>query len=235
VRERVPALDELVIPDVGTMHVLGDERHVTAGPYGTDVVETLTLEPADPGPFTFAPAHLDAIDAKTKKPTRFSSNPVRVVVGQRGALAAYPYPPWRALLLTVFAVAVAGLIALAAVVLLAIAWSRRERRTVTSRPAVVAPKPTPPLPAPSPRDAVAGALRAYRTAPADGALVRLRAALFVAAGVSPGATLRDALAATGDRSLGAALGAAERAAFGPASLRDDASRELVDATETWLR
>ena len=53
--------------------------------------------------------------------------------------------------------------------------------------------------------------------------------------VSPGATLRDALAATPDRSLRAALGAAERAAFGPASLRDDASRELVGATETWLR
>jgi hypothetical protein len=232
VRERVPALDELVIPDVGTMHVLGDERHVTAGPHGTVVVETLTLEPVDLGPFTFAPAHLDAIDGATKKPSRFSTNPVRVVVGTAGSLYPAPGMLWRALL-TVVAVAVAAVVALAAAVLLAVAWTRREGRTVKTQPAVVvAPVPAPP---PAPRDVVADALRAYRTVPADGALGRLRAALFAAAGVSPGATLRDALAATTDRSLRLALGAAERAAFGPAALRDEASRDLIAATEAWLR
>ena len=95
--------------------------------------------------------------------------------------------------------------------------------------------PPPPPPRTTPRDAVASALRAYRTAPADGALLGLRGALFAAAGVSPGATLRDALAATSDGSLRAALAAAEHAAFGPAVQRDDASQRLVVATEEWLR
>ena len=85
VRERVAALDELVIPDVGTMHVLGDERRVTASPTGTTVVEVLTLEPVQAGSFTFTPAYLDAVDARTNRPSRFSSNPVRVIVVAPGA------------------------------------------------------------------------------------------------------------------------------------------------------
>ena len=84
VRENVAALDELVVPDVGTMQLEGDERHVTSSPAGTDVVETLTLEPTAPGTFTFKRAYLDAIDARTRKPSRFSANPVRVVVGAHG-------------------------------------------------------------------------------------------------------------------------------------------------------
>ena len=42
VRERVSALDEIVVPDVGTMQLEGDERRVTQGANGTDVIETLT-------------------------------------------------------------------------------------------------------------------------------------------------------------------------------------------------
>ena len=64
--------------------------------------------------------------------------------------------------------------------------------------------------------------------------MRLRGALFVAAGTNAGATLRDALAATTDRELRAALTAAERTAFGPAHERDAASSELIGATGTWL-
>jgi hypothetical protein len=237
VRERVPALDELVIPDVGTMHVLGDERRVTASKAGTDVVETLTLEPAEPGAFTFAPAYLDAVDARTHKPSRFSSNPVRVVVGVAGPSYWIRISPLLAVVRAV-AIAIGILVALAAVILatallLTVARRRREVGVVNPSPAAVAAPPPPQQP--TPRDAVANALRAYRTSPAESALLGLRSALFVAAGSSPGATLRDALAATHDGSLRAALTAAEHAAFGPAALRDDASRQLVDATEAWLR
>lgn len=232
VHERVAALDELEVPDVGTMHLLGDERHAFAAPNGTDIVETLTLEPATPGAYTFPAAYFDAIDANTKKPSRFAANPVRVVVTAPVVQILSPrviaYP-----LLAIALVALGTLLTALALVALVVFMLRRDRKPVVS-----APPPPPPIPAApprTPRDEVADAVRAYRSAPADGALRRLRAALFTAAGVPPGATLRDALANTRDGALRPALSAAEHAAFGPAHARDDASRELLDATETWLR
>jgi hypothetical protein len=232
VRERVVALDEIVVPDVGTMLLEGDERRVTQNAGGTDVVETLTLEPVASGTYTFKSAYLDAIDARTGKPSRFSSNPVTVVVGDAVAGLAYPSAAaiLRALLGAVFAV----LAIVAAVVVVVVVLKNRRRR----EPAVVtAPQSVPAAPPPprTSRDAVAEALRAYRSAPANGSLTALRASLFEAAGRNAGATLRDALAATSDRELRAALTAAEHAAFGPAHARDAASAELIGATEAWLR
>lgn len=231
VRENVQALDELVIPDLGTLQSLGDERAVTHGPSGTDVVETLTLEPTVPGPFTFQPAYLDAIDARTGRPSRFSANPVRIVVEgapvldtfgarllagiARGALIVL------GLILAIFALAGLGRLR-----------RRRERTVVVSKPAAAPPPPPPPS---TPRDAVGEALRGYRVSPSAAQLFVLRAALFAAAGAANGATLRDALGATHDHGLRTALLAAERSAFGPAYARDAASSELIDATEAWLR
>jgi hypothetical protein len=229
VRENVAALDELVVPDVGTMKLEGDERNVTSSPAGTDVVETLTLEPTMAGAFTFKGAYLDAIDARTRKPSRFSANPVRVVVGAPAPdLVATFGPIWR-LMLGIMLAGSAVLVALAALVTVVRLRRRRGPPAVT----VAAPVAPPPPPR-APRDDVADALRAYRTAPSHVSLTRLRGALFVAAGTSAGATLRDALAATSDGALRAALIAAERTAFGPAHERDGASDELVAATESWL-
>jgi hypothetical protein len=237
VNENVAALDELVIPDVGTMQMLGDERHTTHSAGGTDVVETLTLEPALAGRFTFTPAYLDAIDARDRRPKRFSANrPVTVVVDAGAPLTEGLGNALRQLAAGVLVAIGAGI---AIVALIALARRRRRRR---ERPVVPAPPPAavvqPPLAAPppsTPRDAVAAALRAYRVAPAAAALSALRAALFAAAGVTNGVTLRDALAATNDHGLRGALLAAERTMFGPAHVRDAASAELVDATEAWLR
>jgi len=229
VRERVAALDELVIPDVGTMQLEGDERHVTTAQSGTDVVETLTLEPTQSGTFTFNGAYLDAVDARTGKPSRFSANPVRVVVdppaGQFYSAAASLR--WLA------GVVLAGVLVLAAFVAGIVIIVRYLVREPLAPPVAV-PVPAPPPPR-TPRDDVADALRAYRTSPANGSLMRLRGRLFAAAGADEGATLRDALAATSDRALRDALAAAERTAFGPAHLRDASSQDLIGATEAWLR
>jgi hypothetical protein len=229
VAERVAALDELVVPNVGTMQLDGDERRVGASVTGTDVVETLTLEPTAAGTYSFNAAYLDAIDARTRKPTRFSSNPVRVVVAGPALAPSMGGLLWR-VAGTMLLVGIL-LVALVAVVV-ALIFRRR-------RPAVALPVPVTPPPAAAPprtaRDDVADALRAYRTAPGNGALLRLRGALFAAAGAAPGATLRDALRAGGGASLRAALSAAERTAFGPAAVRDASSAELIDATESWLR
>ena len=230
VRENVAALDELVVPDVGTMKLEGDERHVTSSPAGTDVVETLTLEATDAGAFTFKGAYLDAIDARTHKPSRFSANSVRVVVtGAPAATSSWPYADIARFMLGIM---IAGSVVLLAVVALVTIARTRARRLPVPVPAPVVTSP--PAPARTPRDDVADALRAYRSAPANGSLTRLRGALFVAAGTNAGATLRDALAATADRELRGALIAAERTAFGPAHERDASSAELVGATGTWL-
>jgi hypothetical protein len=231
VRERVAAVDELVVPDVGTLLLEGDERHVSGSPAGTDVVETLTLEPVAAGTYTFRGAYLDAIDARTGKPSRFSANPVRVVVTGPSVADSF-WPVLRAVLGV--AIALLALVS-AAIVLFAFVKTRRRRdrpAVKVAEPLAAAPAPAPPR---TPRDEVAAALRAYRNAPANGSLTTLRGALFAAAGTSSGATLRDALAATPDRSLRAALIAAERTAFGPAHARDAASAELIDAAEAWLR
>ncbi len=235
VREDVAALDELQIPDVGTMQVLGDERHTNHSPAGTDVTETLTLEPVTRGRFTFAPAYLDAIDARDRKPKRFSANhPVTVIVDAPPGVPALVGEDLGLLLRRLLGGVLIVLGVVGAVVLLVLLGRTRRRREL---PVVPAPQPpvAPPPPPRTPRDEVAAALRAYRVAPAAAALAALRGALFTAAGAAPGATLRDALRATGDQRLRAALLAAERAAFGPAHVRDAASAELVDAAEAWLR
>jgi hypothetical protein len=224
-------LDELVIPDVGTMQMLGDERNVSTSPSGADVVETLTLEPAQPGTFTFAGAYLDAIDARTGKPSRFSSNPVRVVVvGPRRTFFA----SWFAAVKLLAALALGGTIVLAALaaVILIVRLRRRERPVVDVAAPVTPPPAAPPR---TPRNAVAEALRAYRASPANGSLLRLRTALFEAAGANEGSTLRDALGRTDDAALRDALVAAEHAAFGPAHAGEASSEALIRTTEGWLR
>jgi hypothetical protein len=230
VREPVAALDELVVPDVGTMRLEGDERHVTASPAGTDVVETLTLEPAQGGTFTFNGAYLDAVDARTGKPSRFSANPVRVVVDQ--PVASFISEGWWSAVRLIAGTALAGtaVLAIGAVLIAVFGINRRRTPFVPIAEPVVAPPPPR-----TPRDDVADALRTYRTAPANGSLMRLRGALFVAAGANAGSTLRDALAVTSDHALRDALLAAERAAFGPAHVRDASSHELIASTEGWLR
>jgi hypothetical protein len=228
VRERVAALDELVVPDVGTMQILGDERHVTSSSSGTDVIETLTLEPRQPGTFTINGAYLDAVDARTSKPSRFSANPVRVVVGGG---STFTVQFWEAMRIIVAITLVGTGVLVVVALLVTLARTRRRSPPIPARPVA----PVTASPKRTPRDAVADALRMYRTAPSHDALMRLRAALFAAAGVDAGATLRDALGTTADQGLRTALIAAERTAFGPAYARDAASAELIDATEAWLR
>ena len=107
------------------------------------MVETLTLEPTAPGTFTFKPAYLDAIDARTHKPSRFSANPVRVVVDKASPAQTDPYWQVARFMLPIL---VAGTLLLAAVALVVTVVRSRRRRlpaVVTVQPAAVAPPPPP--------------------------------------------------------------------------------------------
>ena len=226
VREHVSALDELIVPEVGTMHLLGDERRVHRGPAGTDVDETLTLEPVDAGSFTIPGAYLDAVDARTDKPTRFTANTVRVRVGPASAAAATGWV--RPAVLALLGILVAGG-GLALIVRIA---SGRGRSASPPAPAA-APQGAAPPPAASPRDAVRRALAAYSAAPSGATLAALRRAVLAAAGTAPGATTRDAVSATSDEKLRAALRAAEAALFASDDLRASAKDRFLEAARGW--
>jgi hypothetical protein len=241
VRENIAALDELVVPDVATMQLLGDERRTTHDASGTDITETLTFEATARGRYTFAPAHLDVIDPHELRPKRFSADrAVTVVVADPPLIARIDgWALGRSL-----ATLLAALVAFAAVTLALMGRVRaRRERTLVADVTLCFSKGPPSRDAPAravprsltPRECVAEALRVYRRLPAGPALEKLRAALFGAAGAPPHATARDALAALGrNDALRDALLAAERTAFGPFEGRDEASRELVERTEVWL-
>ena len=65
--------------------------------------------------------------------------------------------------------------------------------------------------------------------------IQLRNVVEMAGMVSHCDFVEQSTIQTGDGALRPALSAAEHAAFGPAHARDDASRELLEAAETWLR
>ncbi len=232
VAQRIDALDDLVIPDVGTMHVLGDERHVTHGPAGTDVDEVLTLEPAEPGLVTIAGATLDAIDDRTGKPTRFTADTVRIQIGPPASTGL----PWERIIAGV--ILGGAVVAMGALALTRLARPRRSAEIAPSVPAVVVAAPV--AVALSPRDDVRVALRAYRAQPSRGTVDTLRAALYRASGVAGGATLADALRSVRDERLRTALRAADAAAFGPPATGESRAQPdgietaLSTAVESWL-
>ncbi|HEX8806664.1 MAG TPA: hypothetical protein VF741_06925, partial [Candidatus Aquilonibacter sp.] len=89
VRERISELDNLDLPILAELELLGDEHTLVAQRGGTTYRETITVVAHHSGTITIAPATLDAIDARNGKPTRFSSNSLTIhVVGPSAAVVA---------------------------------------------------------------------------------------------------------------------------------------------------
>lgn len=231
VREKRERLDELVLPAITNAIDLGDERRRSPAADGTDFYETLTVEAGGVGTAAFSAAYLDAIDPKTGRGMRYSSQPlsVRVVAG---AVRAAPDSGAAAALLRSVGLAVAGI---AALLLVLIALVRCRRR----RPAVPMPaRPAPPArPSASADEQLHAALAAYRARPDDARLDALRGVLFERAGCRPGGTFSDAVQALGQRDphLLRMMAVAERARFGPAAERSAARADLLALTSDDLR
>jgi hypothetical protein len=91
------------------------------------------------------------------------------------------------------------------------------------------------VPAPqTTRDVVAVALDAFVADPGTPTLDVLRAALYHAAGVAPGATLRAALASASDDGLREALRTADAATFAGEPARAHAAAALGRVVRAWL-
>jgi len=228
VAQRVARLDNVTLPDLSGFDVLGDERRCAPVRSGTECVETLTLQASAPGFHTIAPPTLDAVDARTGRPTRYSANTVRVMV-EEGAFSAprIETEALRALaivMLAIIAVVLAGLWALTAA-------PRRRRPRAQS----VAP---PPPSGPPAEDAAVAAWRAalqdLRSDPARSRLLHVRRLLRERIGAGPDETFGD-LAQRGAHleqpSAMEALRLIERAAFVDDALVAPAVADALPALE----
>jgi len=232
VRENVTRVDNLDLPLLAELELLGDERETQSGSHGTQYRETITVVAHHSGTVVIAPATLQAVDARDGKAKQWYTNQLRlqvagpplIVTGAavlRGALQVV-----LRLLLWVAGIAIGvGLVVLIA-----------KRR----------PKPLPmPVPAPAPppeapraivvrsrRQEIDDALTVLRAERTRVAAVRVRAAVWRMVGASEGETLADVLRRpqTDDPVLRRLLIALERSAF----TYDDDLRAAIDDACTAL-
>jgi hypothetical protein len=211
VREGVAQLDNLDLPILAELELLGDEHALVAGNGGTTYRETITIVAHHSGAITIAPVTLDAIDARDGKPKRYFSNPLMLHVS---GFAVVPPPSAvhavvglvRAML--TIAVALAGLVGIG--LLVAVLMRRRP------------PAPAPPVTLPPPvpvvrdaRDTLREALYALRSNPTRAAAMRARTLVRRMVGATDAETLADVLrrVPVADRARHDLLRALERAGF----------------------
>jgi hypothetical protein len=228
VDEPVTQLDNLTLPDLSGFDSLGDERRCVATSAGSDCVETLTLAATVAGVRTIAGATLDAIDARTGKPSRFTSDPVTVTVTGtafldplRGLVSGLLFAAVRAFLIVIFVAAFA----------FAVVWSISMWRKPAPRPRVaVSPRvpPAAPAPPPDPNAALRALADALAHEPTRANALRLRQAMRATMDARDDETFGDlARRGAAEPPRLAALGAVERAAFCEDERVPDAVREAL--------
>jgi hypothetical protein len=233
-KQRGAELSSLVLPDVVNLTILGDEKRTAPAGDGTDYVETLTVAGVTPGEATVSPAYIDARDpARGDKPFRFSSN--RLSLRITAAVNSGVQPLADAAMHAV-RIGVAVLIAFVAVVTLGFLIVRARALAVKRKAYVTLPQARPvaqtvtvtPVDHRSEVRTAALQLASTRT---RSAATQVRAALFASAGARREETLESLLGRIPNeqRTLRAALRAAERAAFVDESHLQGAIDDLLDA------
>jgi hypothetical protein len=233
VREKRDRLDELVLPALTNAIDLGDVRKRVPAVDGTDFYETLTVAAGTVGTASFTPAYIDAIDPRTGRALRYSSQPLNVRVAA-GTTVADADPDALMRLLRRAALTVAAIFVVLAIAIGLLVRLLRRR----PRPAVqAAPPPAPPARREAPPgDPLRAAFDVYRARGDDATLDALRSVLFARAGAAAGATFADAVRALGSRDpqLTRVIAVAERARFGPVHERAAAARDLLALLDAYL-
>jgi hypothetical protein len=75
VRERVTQIENIELPILAELELLGDERQTATDPQGTQYRETITVVAHHAGGIAIGPATLQAIDARDGKPKQWYTNP----------------------------------------------------------------------------------------------------------------------------------------------------------------
>ncbi len=211
VRERVGEIQNINLPILAELELLGDERETASRSHGTFYRETITVVAHDPGAVAIAPATLLAIDARDGKAKEWYSNSLRLRVvgtgssavrsGGRVLLAAARFLLW--LLLWILGIGCAAIIVLLLV------------RRRTPRPASAVPPTAPFIRERSPREQAQDALAVLRTQRSRAAAVAVRTAIWRMVGGYDGETLGDVLRrpGSGEVTMRRLLIALERSAF----------------------
>ncbi len=224
VDEPVAELDNVTLPDLAAFDVYGDERRCTASPRGSDCSETLTLAGRASGDHTIGPWTMEAIDAGTRRPSRFASNTVlvRVVAGS----------PLRALSSVLPALVSLAVLACLSIAVTVLAFRAIVRSAARDKPAALAAaEPVAPAaqPDPPPRPQLSDLVDALARDPTRARAVAVREALRAQVGAGEDETLADLIArgaVANDKTL-AALRAIERATFCEDARVEDAVREAL--------
>jgi hypothetical protein len=239
VRERIGEIENLNLPILAELDLLGDERQTTGGPHGTLYRETIAVVAHNPGPIAIAPATLQAIDARDGKPKEWYTNGLTLRVtgsispalntGGQVVLAVVLRALHFLLWLLLFALGV-GCVAL--IVLLLFVRGR------TKLPAAVPEQPAPAesIPDRSPRQQAQDALAVLRAQRSRPAAVAVRAAIWRTIGASDGETLADVLRRpqAQEMTMRQLLIALERSAFTYESDLDAALDDACSALERYI-
>lgn len=217
VRERVTQIENLNLPILAQLELLGDERETTSGQRGTQYRETISVVAHDPGGVTIGSATLQAVDARDGKPKQWFTNGLTLhVVGDSSRAlnnagrmaAAGALNVLRFLLWTIL-----WLIGIACVV--GIAFLLFRRRPPAAPATVARPNPDPqPLPR-TRRQQCEDALTVLSAERSRSAAIRVRGAIWRMTGASEGETLGDVLRRidSHDQPTRGLLIALERSAF----------------------
>ena len=216
VRERVGEIQNINLPILAELELLGDERETASRQRGTVYRETITVVAHDPGPVAIAPATLLAIDAHDGKAKEWYSNSLRLRVLGTGSnavrsggrlvlaasLAAARFLLW--LLLWILGIGCAAIIVLLLV--------RRRGPLPASAPP---PSIPPSIRERSPREQAQDALAVLRAQRSRVSAVAVRTAIWRMVGAFDGETLGDVLRRPGSRevTMRPLLIALERSAF----------------------
>jgi hypothetical protein len=229
-REHVPQVDNLNLPILAALELLGDERETIGGPRGTQYRETIAVVAHDAGAIAISPATLQAIDARDGKPKEWYSNALTLRVAAAGShivsngaqvLLATALAAMRVLLWLLVWLLAVGCIAIVVIVLV-----RGRKRTAAD--VLPPPPPVRAIVERSHREQAEDALTVLRAERTRSAAVAVRSAIWRMVGASDGETLGDVLRRpdASDATTRELLIALERSAF---TYDDDLSAAIEDA------
>ena len=211
VRQHLAQIQNLDLPMLAQLELLGDYRETAARSHGTEYRETITVVAHTAGPIAIAPATLQAIDARDGKAKEWYTNGLTLRVGESGSriLGASVQIALRVIL---WLLASAAFLAVAVAIVAAV---RRRPRALVEAPAPTASPPQEPPRVRSRWDVARDALAVLRADRTRAAAVTARGGIWRMAGASEGETLADVLHRpdAADPTMRAMLIALERSAF----------------------
>ncbi|MDQ2991426.1 MAG: hypothetical protein M3R30_01225, partial [Candidatus Eremiobacteraeota bacterium] len=181
---RIEYLEGVVLPQLGTLEILDDEKHTTARGSATEYRESIAVVAHRGGTIAIPPAYLDAIDTRDGKPKRFLSDPRAAQVAGPASALVSPGAGSRLLRAVGF---VCGALLIVALALAALGL--RKQPAPVADPAVPEPVRTPDACANVPPFAAGAQARALLTGdPTRSSALDARSVLWASVGAGEGET-----------------------------------------------